>query len=309
MSAFFQWHVGCCRRANTSLMGFVSAWRCYADEHCLFFPARDSRELMRLRQTIKGAQLRYPHEPRRDLPLTLDLLDIVADGLGIRCLNDYNHCKKSTLSFMCRLLVAHQACMRTTEHAGGCTRSDAAEHTADDGSKFMVFRVGARTCDRKIKRRQARFAVLPCADHHLSAGAVLRVFLRLCHHGTRPDGVLFVAYDNGRQTRRAAPWSRDLRLLRRLLAGAPALAASASLNIGRSSLRAGGATDWFACGATREWVALQGGWRSDAIDIYNRPTPSSRLHQVATLALGNAHRHQQPRARRRRQTSRSRHRY
>ena len=92
MSAFFQWHVGCCRRANTSLMGFVSAWRCYADEHCLFFPARDSRELMRLRQTIKGAQLRYPHEPRRDLPLTLDLLDIVADGLGIRCLNDYSHC-------------------------------------------------------------------------------------------------------------------------------------------------------------------------------------------------------------------------
>mgnify|MGYP002048932067 CR=1 FL=1 len=55
--------------------------------------------------------------------------------------------------------------------------------------------------------------------------------------------------------------------LRRIIASAPRDADIPHGNLGRSSLRAGGATDWLAAGASREWVMQQGGWMSDAIDI------------------------------------------
>jgi hypothetical protein len=47
------------------------------------------------------------------------------------------------------------------------------------------------------------------------------------------------------------------------------------------SLRAGGCTDFFACGVRREEIMRQGGWTSATVDIYNRPTELFRWKSFA----------------------------
>ena len=59
--------------------------------------------------------------------------------------------------------------------------------------------------------------------------------------------------------------------------------------IGGRSLRAGGTTDWFSVQATRQWVKHQGGWKSNAFERYDRPTPAGRqrLTDMYTARLGS----------------------
>ena len=316
INAYFEFYVSSehCNKANTSLMGFIPAWRWYADEHNMFFPSKDSREFARIRRSIKGCQLRYPHAKRSDTPVTLSVIDYVASRLGISSFDDYFTCSKSTLCFMARLLVGHAACMRTMEHAGGCLTSDVLFPRGYAGGKwfnsplgqiarrtavlpsYVIFRVGEDPCSRKIKRRPARLAVLPCSYNYLSAGAVLLVLLRRGGYTGGPQ-VLFSDFVFNLRADQAAPWSRHRTQLLQLLRAAPSSLDIGDIRLGRSSLRAGGATDWFACGATREWVQAQGGWLSDAVDIYNRPTAASRFAQIQHLALAGAHQVRHPQRR------------
>ena len=283
ISNFFEWYCGTEDLSHTSLQGFISAWRSYADEHHLFFPAYDSRELRRIQQSIRGAQLRYPREVRRDTPLTLTIIVEVAALLGVRRIADYNTCDPAILVFITRLLVAHQSCMRSIEHAAGCLVSDIT--FPDSTSNYIVFRVGEEVAARKIKKRPARLTILPRENHCMSGGTVLAILLRRCFQGLSGSSILFVDHVHGIQSTFAAPWQRHLAHLRRLMSRISGLTRA---HVGRSSLRAGGATDWFAAGASREWVMQQGGWLSDAVDIYNRPTPASRYEQTPRLALGTS---------------------
>jgi hypothetical protein len=180
MAAFFQWYCGSLDLANTSLQGFLSAWRSFSDERGEFFPGSDSREFQRIRQFIRGAQVRYPHEVRRDTPLTLSILSYVAEALGITKLADYKNCPPSTLIFMARILTAHHAMMRSMEHADGCMFGDVTLVNAPSGLiEYIIFRVGQAASARKIKRRPARLTIVPCEDHHMSAGSVLHMAISI----------------------------------------------------------------------------------------------------------------------------------
>lgn len=290
MAAFFQWYCGSLDLANTSLQGFLSAWRSFSDERGEFFPGSDSREFQRIRQFIRGAQVRYPHEVRRDTPLTLSILSYVAEALGITKLADYRNCPPSTLIFMARILTAHHAMMRSMEHADGCMFGDVTLVNAPSGLiEYIIFRVGQAASARKIKRRPARLTIVPCEDHHMSAGSVLHMAISITPTARRrATDILFMDHIHGIQSTHVAPWQEHQDRLRRLLRRVPASVDITLDRIGRSSLRAGGATDWFQAGASREWIMLQGGWLSDAVDIYNRPTPASRFAQVAHVVLSNS---------------------
>ena len=300
ITAFFEWYLTGDDNnrpgANTSLFGFMSAWRSYAEERMLFFPATDSRELRRIRQHVRGAQVRFPHVVSRDLPVTLAILAFVADSLGINSYDDYFTCTIDVIAFMCRLLVAHAACMRTCEHKDGCSVSDVSHPRpgVDGRPLYTIFRVGEEPRSRKIKRRPARQTVLPFGHHRLSAAGVLSVFMRRFRSRADAHDPLFIGSTHGIPSRFAAPWREDLLRLRRIIASAPRDADIPRGNLGRSSLRAGGATDWLAAGASREWVMQQGGWMSDAIDIYNRPSPASRYDMIARTVLGRTARLRRP---------------
>ena len=89
MTAYFRFYVGDDKDslglANTSLMGLLSAWRSHADDNAMYFPPPNSRELRRVRQAIKGAQLMFPWTTKRDTPITLAIIGMIASGLGTRC--------------------------------------------------------------------------------------------------------------------------------------------------------------------------------------------------------------------------------
>ena len=123
----------------------------------------------------------------------------------------------------------------------------------------------------------------------MSAGSVLHMAISITPTARRrATDILFMDHIHGIQSTHVAPWQEHQDRLRRLLRRVPASVDISLDRIGRSSLRAGGATDWFQAGASREWIMLQGGWLSDAVDIYNRPTPASRFAQVAHVVLSNS---------------------
>ena len=85
-----------------------------------------------------------------------------------------------------------------------------------------------------------------------------------------------VLFRSGPRTRAAEPWSAAFKRLK-------SLAAEAGVNVATGRcLRAGGATDLFANGAPEWFVKQQGGWRSNAVERYNRPTTGQRA-KVATV--------------------------
>lgn len=287
MTAFFEFYLMDREHTHSSLANYMAAWRDYAEEHLMYFPPRSSVEHRQIQKYIRGAQLRYPHEPRRCTPATLDVLGHVADALSIYVLGDYFTCSLTALTFMCRILVAHDACMRVCEHSDGCRLADVsfpAQHDAGRShSAYLLLHVGRRVGARKIKRRPARTCILPVKQHRLSAGRVLQILIARVHSSSLPNDVLFPRFFGSRRASTATPWARMLRQLRHLLGSAPSRANIKASDIEGRSLRAGGATDWLAAGASGEWLAAQGGWLSSVYMIYNRPTDVSRYVQAPQL--------------------------
>ena len=278
MCSFFE-HYLQSGRARTSLPGYLSAWRDHATEVAMPYPAVGSAALKQIRKYLRGAAVRYPHVVRRSVPLTLALLIPIAAALGIRNLADLESVACPTLVFYARLAIAHQACLRPVEHDSVIVLADVSLRRT-----HARLRVGVLPSARKIKRRPPRVAVLAYGHGphaHLAAGTVLRVLLRRVHGLSAPTAPLWPLYAFGIPQRRHAPWARDLRRLRAIIA-----AVLPSVDVTRvdgRSLRSGGATDLLSAGATKSWVQAQGGWRSDAVLIYDRPAPSLR---GAVLAHG-----------------------
>lgn len=261
----------------TTLPNFLSAWRDVCDERHMFFPAKGSLEWRYIAKYLRGARLRYPHVARRSTPLTLALIRVVLADIGVTCIRDYESCSIAVLSFCARLLVAHSAMMRTCAHAAGCTFGDVS-HPSGADERFLLFRVGFAVTARKIKLRPARSCILPVVADFLSCGYALRVLMRRAHGTASSCGS--VLFPRSGSDRRPLPWIDMRSAIRTALRPHLAtLGISASTVDGRS-LRAGGATDWFSAGAPRWWVKSQGGWLSDAVDLYNRPTPGARFRSA-----------------------------
>lgn len=263
--------------ANTSLPGYMSAWREFADSEGIPFPSCKSRAGGEIAKFLRGCQVRHPHTVTRSVPLTLSLLSGVAAHLGVRSLSDIQRrgsASRETLSFLARLLISHQACLRPMEHSACIVLRDITL-----GVGYASIRIGVVPSARKIKRRPPRVCVLPYGYGrfaHLAAGSVLRVLVARVHSHSTPSTPLFCRYSFGVPSRQHQPWhpAGDLSRLRAIISIAlPSI--DVSLIDGRS-LRSGGATDWFAAGASASWVMAQGGWTSDAVLIYDRPSEALR---------------------------------
>ena len=105
-----------------------------------------------------------------------------------------------------------------------------------------------------------------------------------------PDGVpagqcLLPVTRFGTALQRPMSQKHFLRRLRELaqLAG---MAEDDVARLEQRSLRAGGCTDAFAGGMLRAAIMRQGGWSSEAVDIYNRPTTSQRWQSFALFWRG-----------------------
>ena len=292
-------------RATTAPAKFLSAWKSFALEHDLPYPALGSHLRLRVNRFVQGLKNRYPHVPAQDVPLCIDGLALIGADMGIHSVNDLFTCDAVVLSRWSRLLTAHDACLRATEHSHGCRVSD-----VTDCGGFLTILVGSRVYESK-RKDAPRLAVLWDRVSHLSSGYVLRILFQRVHKrvipkadavGTHRRAAPGPRYWRGdvpditeKKSRSATPGiARDPILFPQCAGKSPLTAESAKLlkeAVVRASLRcgiagintltclrAGGATDFFAKGMPRWWICKQGGWSSSstAVDIYNRPTPTQR---------------------------------
>ena len=269
-------------RAHTAIYPILSAWADFArDVGIEEFPYPGTFLRSQLVRDIQGIENRYPHEPLRDVPITFGILEKLAPLYGFNSVRSLWECDDLTkLVRWARIVVAQGACMRACEHRHGCKVSDV---TICDG--FVSILVGSRPEESKYKRRPRR-AVLHIWGSHLSAGYVLQVLLSRVHKvsgssAVNDDRVLFAAgCDVGAKQRTTAePWATKGRkpgALARLRYACGLVGVERHESLSGRCLRAGGATDLFAVNAGVLFVKSQGGWKSDAYQIYNRPTDAQR---------------------------------
>ena len=127
VTLFFQYYVAAVHgqqkvRASTTLVKFLSAWGSFAAENGLKFPEPGTPLRARITRFIKGVKNRYPHVPQQDVPLCIRGLKLIAADMGIRSATDLFHCDECVLSRWARIITAHDACMRATEHCEGPER-------------------------------------------------------------------------------------------------------------------------------------------------------------------------------------------
>lgn len=277
ITMFYQWYVAgesgkYKLRAWTTLAQYDSAfWDCALDRG-LRYPGRRTRK--RIKKFINGLKIRYPHTPIVEFPLQLRYLVRIAARIGIRSNGDLDGCHVRDLVFWARILTAHAACIRAVGHSLGMQVRD---FNCSGGRAFLT--VGRRRKERKLKHR-SRVVPLPNDDDYWCAGHVLRVLKRRVHGNARGTTCLFPAiHGNGAIGLHADDWSRMRLRLERL-----SRKIGITGRIGGRSLRAGGATDYFAVGATRQFVQHQGDWKSDAFLRYDRPEPRSRQYLANVYA-------------------------
>ena len=269
-------------RAHTAIYPTLSAWADFArDVGITEFPFPGTSLRAQLVRDIQGIENRYPHEPNRDTPITFDILERIAPLYGIGSAADLWSCRDpGALVRWARIVVAQGACMRACEHRHGCRVSDVEVH---DG--YVTILVGSRAEESKYARRP-RHAILHEWCSHLSAAHVLRVLLARIHgvNGTTTGGddrILFASGCNIASQHRSKPepWStKNGRhgALSRLRHACSLIGVDGHATLSGRCLRAGGATDLFAVNASVLFVKSQGGWKSDAYQIYNRPTAKQR---------------------------------
>jgi hypothetical protein len=255
--------------AHTSFDSVLSAMADHATATGERFPHRKTERRRPLTRFLQGLQRRFPHVPVQDLPVTLEVLQRIADALGLRQWRDLLQCRKWKLAFWFRLILMHDCHMRSVATKNGMQRKD----LKDCGGHFAVT-VGRRASERKVKDRIGgrRVAILADVQHICCAGAVARVYLRRIRGRTPPGGILlpFVA-KNDHVSEDAEPWGRFRQRVQQLLRQC-----NVPGRFGRSSMRAGGATDAFAQRASTHWVKHQGGWLSRQFERYDRPTTAQR---------------------------------
>jgi hypothetical protein len=282
ITCFYQWYVagidgGAKLRAHTTIAQYATAFWDYALDYGTHYPGVRTRR--RITKFVHGLQNRYPHVPILEHPLLIKELVRIAGLIGIRSIADLESCSVANLVFWARILTAHNATMRAVGHCLGMQLRDVEWR---DGGAFLT--IGRRDKERKEKHRM-RTVPLPNDDCFWCSGFVLRVLKRRVHGASSGTVCLFPnVAPNDVVLRTVQPWAvmraRLERLARRI---------GINGRIGGRSLRAGGTTDWFSVQATRQWVKHQGGWKSNAFERYDRPTPAGRqrLTDMYTARLGS----------------------
>jgi hypothetical protein len=282
ITCFYQWYVagidgGAKLRAHTTIAQYATAFWDYALDYGTHYPGVRTRR--RITKFVHGLQNRYPHVPILEHPLLLKELVRIAGLIGIRSIADLESCSVANLVFWARILTAHNATMRAVGHCLGMQLRDVEWR---DGGAFLT--IGRRDKERKEKHRM-RTVPLPNDVCFWCSGFVLRVLKRRVHGASSGTVCLFPnVAPNDVVLRTVQPWAvmraRLERLARRI---------GINGRIGGRSLRAGGTTDWFSVQATRQWVKHQGGWKSNAFERYDRPTPAGRqrLTDMYTARLGS----------------------
>ena len=272
-----------------------SAFRWCADVDGKVFPLPDSVCWRRMRRVMRALRLRDPTVERRSFALVWRWIRKMMAVDGIRTVQQLQAgLSLAKTIFWARTVTAHTAMMRACEHEEGMSVTDLTLH-ATPGSvghgywtHFYELAVGAAPLDlqpqlatnRKLKLRAARSCILPTWTSLQSAGLwlhVLGIQVRTAwaacgHPSPHPaDEVIFPSVVGGQLVNRPQRASDYLSQLRRLArcAGMPAADVA---RLEQRSLRAGGCTDAFAWGMPRASIMRQGGWTSDTVDIYNRPT-------------------------------------
>ena len=287
------------RFTQRSLPGHWSAFRFCADADGLDFPRPTSLTWRRMTRVMRALRLRDPSVEKRCYPLVWSWLRrmLAVDGItDVSMLFAASFCLYK-LVFWSRVLVAHCAMMRACEHASGMCSSDLSVvatppslASAGFWPNYFVLSVGSLPPDlqprlasnRKLKLRPARSSILPVWFSLESAG--LWVFaltrrLRLLDH---PDALLFPNVIDGVVSPRPLAGKYFLKRLRLLATGAGMPAAEVT-QLEQRSLRAGGCTDAFARAMPRASIQRQGGWTSDAVDIYDRPSQDLSWQSFATF--------------------------
>ena len=257
-------------RAWTSLAKFSSAFSDFALLHGMHWPC--ARTHKRIRKHIQGIKQKYPHDVIGDHPLVSIELFRVAASLGLRRASDLESCDLGTLVFWARTITAHAALLRACEHSRGMQRRDFVIRRGPHGRKLAFLTVGRRRCERKLKYR-TRIVPLSLVRCVMSAGYVLGVVARRVHDGGSDRAPLFPdCTARFYVSDKCVPWERDRKRLEALCRSLGVVGA-----ISGRSLRAGGATDLFAVGATNQFVKHQGGWLGYSFVRYDRPTPATRV--------------------------------
>ena len=285
VSRFFQFYVtglGSTKlRSYKTLFEFLSAWRDHALVADLPFPHPGTPLRARLLRVINGLARKYPHTTKRTAPLCLGALRRIAARLGIRTVADLRTASPRILSIWARIITAHGCCLRPVEHAKGLRISDLGRVAG-----HVTLLVGSREGERKY-HGTSRVCVLAVTRSVLCAGYVLRHFVKRCRRGAAAGDVLFADFVGNKPLDHCESWKAAFSRIRRL-------AAKVGVTVTRGNcLRAGGATDLFAIKAPRWWIKRQGGWKCDAVDIYNRPTDERRadMAKVFTTDIINAAAH------------------
>ena len=277
-----------------TLGAHLAAFKWFADLQGLQWPAPDSSCMRRLARVRRALRLRDPSVEQRSFALTNNWLVSMMAFAGLRRVRDMYTCPLDTLAFWVRVRVAHFAMMRLCEHESGMLRADVQYFQSarrPDSSRssagFFTLRVGylldgvapLAARNRKLKLRLHRSPVLPVWEDVSSPGQILLAWLRRVHN-RQPTTMLFPDVIDGRVCE--VPLSGDAFLRRlRALARAVGMPPDDVARIECRSLRAGGCTDFFAMRVARDAIMLQGGWSSDTVDIYNRP---SAFHRWASFA-------------------------
>ena len=307
--ASWAWHY-CEKFSQRSLGTHWAALKWWCDITGRVYPEPETTCMRRLRRVTRALALSDPTVEKRCLALTNNWLVAMQAVDGLTSVESMWRVPLPALAFWTRVRVAHFSMMRLCEHEHGLHVRDlkrfavqnirARALLASKATEFFQLAVGALPAElqpryaanRKLKLRPARHPVLPIFEHVTSAGLLLHVLLMRLErispgHTSSPDVLLFpdvLTQPSGevRVLPQPVSASRFLARLRRTAkqAGMPV---ADWKSIECRSLRAGGCTDFFANGIPRQDIMTQGGWTSDTVDIYNRPSAFYRWTSFARV--------------------------
>ena len=285
--------------SQRSLAGHWSAFRFCADMFGNPFPSKESVCWRRMRRVMKALKLADPSVERKCYPLTMEWLRrmMAVNGIGSPADLFCDTLPLAKLVFWARVMVAHCAMMRGCEHASGMRGGDlrlestpAGVCEADFWDGLYTMSVGRlpeglapnQAGNRKLKLRPARDAILPIWNSLNSAGLWMWALTDRLSHAPVPAAttVLFPKVVCG------IPQPRPLstRSFVKHLKASATLAGLPPADVKRievRSLRAGGCTDAHINAMPRSSIMRQGGWRSDTVDTYNRPSIGDRWKSFA----------------------------
>lgn len=282
-----------------SLPGHYSALRWWAAVVGLVFLDRTSAAWKRLGRVRRALALRDPTEKVPCSPLTADVISTMMAADGFVTVRDFRLAARSAARlgaflFWLRLLVGHACMLRLCELEDGMSLADltlvpASRPAAGAGEAthgFYVLRAGFKepevlpfaAFNRKLRFKPTRECVMPIDASRICAATLLSIYfdeVRSPRMAGRSDVVLFASACRGVLVEKPLTGKEFLAAMRVRASAAGVPAGFVSLMHNRS-LRAGGCVDYFRAGFPRWWVMRQGGWVSDAIEDYLRPSPAQR---------------------------------